>query len=116
MLIDVTRELANYDGKPIKVGEGEGTATVRDLLEFVLVNTRDSKHQTAEQKYGLYKLLTRIHEAKSKVSIKADEVVTLKELAAPMLNVPVMGAFCDALEGKLEVVNEPETEQFQEEG
>lgn len=110
MRIDVSRPMYDYKGTPIKIGntEEDDQATVKDLLEFVLVQTRSPDYQEGEKKYRLYQLLGKIHKAEGVIDIKAEEVATIKHLAGPMLNVPILGALYDALEGKLEVVDEPD--------
>jgi hypothetical protein len=98
MLIDIDQAMINFRDEPIRIGGADSApATLKDVLEFVLVNVRGE--QTADEKYRLYTLLGRIHAGRGKIQLTVDEVATIKTLAGPMLTVPVMGALFDALEG-----------------
>jgi hypothetical protein len=100
MMLDVSKVLVRFDGKPLMDVDDNGAsvdATVRRALVNALLapNQKDS----GVQKIQKYELARRIYTT-DMVEVSAEEVVVLKKQVEELYPPLVCGQLCAMLEGK----------------
>lgn len=94
MKYQLTTQLANLDGSPIKGPSGE-TITFRTVCVACLVQAGD---KTGEDKFAAFKLAVKIETAKEYVELTAEEVTRLKRLIGESMPVMIVGRMYELLE------------------
>jgi len=118
MKIDFTKELVGFDGKPIELptedGQGSENWTLgRVCTEALMAMFPDEKDLSGSEKLNRHYLASKIHRAKRKVKLTAEDISLLKKLVAKMFGPRLVGPAWCLLEGKpmVEELDEEEDEK-----
>lgn len=112
MKYDVSIIMRSYTGAPfVQPNPGpDGEIlhlTLKDMLESSLVNADPQEFNTGEKKLEIYRLLQKIHSAKTEVNLTVEELATIKKIVAKNMTVSAYGAINDVLESPKESLLAP---------
>ena len=98
VIINMTQQLKQLNGKPLVAGEDGEPITVQSVCEQALVSQIPGKNPDGGEKLRRYHLAMRIHAQEGLPDLQAEDVVLLKELVGEMFGPLVVGQVWEILD------------------
>lgn len=98
MKFDLNKPILDLQGEPVKSGQSEETWTAKRAISDALMSQYQAETLTGEQKLARYSLAIEIHAGNGEIALKAEQIVTIKEVACLAFGPLVYGRICDTLD------------------
>lgn len=97
MKLDMNKPILDLHGDPIKNEEQDWS--MKEAISDALLRQYDSETLTGEAKIMRYSLALEIFNSNGTIDLKAEQIVTIKEVACLAYAPLVYGRICDAIDG-----------------
>lgn len=102
MLIDVTKELLDFEGEPLPLQTAAGSPpkdmTVRNLATTVLTASFRDEQVDAESALDRFELAREINKARKTIELTTEEISSLIDLVSKSFSPMVLGRFVEFMD------------------